>query len=260
MIELLDYSNIWNALSPALQTQLQLEIFQEIDSTNEYALNSTHSCCACLAEYQTEGRGRQGKRWVSPLGSGLCLSLKYRYPAQNFPLEGLNLAFAITVAKVLRALGADEVGVKWPNDIGWKQRKLAGLLLETRISATNYDVVMGIGLNIKMPADIAIDQAWTDLQTVIGRSLSRNAVASLLIEQGMKTLQNYPQTHFTKFKAEWDEFDLLKSKKIQVLMPTKTLVGIASGIDDSGALRLQVGETQLPIYYGEASICVAAPE
>ncbi len=260
MIEILDYSTIWNALSPDLRTQLQLEIFQEIDSTNQCALNSSHPYLACLAEYQTQGRGRQGKRWVSPLGSGLCLSLKYRYSQQHFPLIGLNLALAITVAKVLRGLGAVEVGVKWPNDIGWRQCKLAGLLLETRLSSIGYEVVLGIGLNINMPKDVKIDQAWTDLQTVLGHSVSRNTVASLLIEQGMKMLQNYPQTHFTEFLAEWDAFDLLKSKKIQVIMPTNRLLGIASGIDDSGALRLQVGETQLPIYYGEASICAADPE
>lgn len=258
MIEFLDHAVIWNALSPELRDELYLEIFPELDSTNQYALHrATAPCFACLAEFQTQGRGRQGKRWISPVGSGLCLSLKYCYPTTAFPQVGLNLALALTVAKLLRSLGASEVGVKWPNDIGWKNRKLAGLLLETRLTANRYEVVLGIGLNIQMPETVAIDQAWVDLQTVMGRSISRNTVASLLIEHGMSTLKNYQTTHFTPFLAEWDEFDLLKSKQIQVIMPTTTCIGIALGIDKSGALRLQVGETQQLVYYGEASICLA---
>jgi BirA family biotin operon repressor/biotin-[acetyl-CoA-carboxylase] ligase len=256
MMEFLDYSSIWNALSPALRDQLHLDIFATLDSTNQYALHSPHSCYACLAEYQTQGRGRQGKRWISPMGSGLCLSLKYRYPQPHFSTAGLNLTLALTVAQQIRALGATAVGVKWPNDIGWKQRKLAGLLLETRVTSIGYDVVVGIGLNINLPTDVEIDQAWTDLHTVLGYSVSRNAVASQLIEHGMQTLQNYPLSDMAALPTEWDRFDLLKAKKIQVIMPKATLVGIASGIDSSGALRLQVGDTQVPVYYGEASICM----
>ncbi|MEZ5671506.1 MAG: biotin--[acetyl-CoA-carboxylase] ligase [Thiotrichaceae bacterium] len=255
-MEFLDHQAIWNALPPALRTQLQLKIFTELDSTNQYALDSAQPCLACLAEYQTQGRGRQGKHWLSPPGSGLCLSLKYRYPHAHFSIAGLNVALALTVAKLLQKLGANEVGVKWPNDIIWKQRKLAGLLLETRATTSSYNVVVGIGLNIKMPADIAIDQAWTDLHTVLGGVVSRNQVASLLIAQGMKTLQDYPSSNAATLPTEWDSFDVLKAKKIQVLMPKATLVGIASGIDSSGALRLQVGDTQVPIYYGEASVCM----
>lgn len=258
MTERLDHAAIWDALSPELRNQLCLEIFSELDSTNQYALHrATAPCLACLAEYQTQGRGRQGKRWIAPVGSGLCLSLKYCYPITTFPLVGLNLALALTVAKLLRNLGAAEVGVKWPNDIGWNYRKLAGLLLETRLTTHSYEVVLGIGLNIQMPETVEIDQAWVDLQTVMRRSISRNTVASLLIEHGMDTLKNYPTTHFTPFLAEWDAFDLLKSKQIQVVMPTTTYVGIACGIDESGGLRLQVGETQQIVYYGEASVCLA---
>lgn len=257
MTEFLDHAVIWNDLSPELRNELCLEIFSELDSTNQYALHrTTASCLACLAEFQTQGRGRQGKPWLSPVGSGLCLSLKYCYPAAT-SLVGLNLALALTVAKLLRNLGASGVGVKWPNDIGWKNRKLAGLLLETRLTANRCEVVLGIGLNIQMPETVIIDQAWVDLQTVMGRSISRNTVASLLIEHGMNILKNYPTTHFTPFLPEWDSFDLLKSKQIQVTMPTTTCIGTACGIDESGALRLQVGETQQLIYYGEASICLA---
>lgn len=258
MIEFLDHTTIWNALSSELRSELCLEIFPELDSTNQYALHrATAPCLACLAEYQTQGRGRQGKQWISPVGSGLCLSLKYCYPVAAFPLVGLNLALALTVAKLLRDFGAAEVGVKWPNDIGWNYRKLAGLLLETRLTANSYEVVLGIGLNITMPETVKIDQAWVDLNTVMGHSISRNTVASRLIEHGMNTLKNYPTTHFTPFLAEWDAFDLLKSKQIQVITPTTAYVGIACGIDESGALRLQVGETQQLIYYGEASVCLA---
>jgi len=214
-LELLDHSRILAALSAVNRQRLaHLEIHSVLDSTNRYALEDKRAVpFACLAEYQTAGRGRQGRQWVSPYASGLCLSIKHRYATLNKSLAELNIALAVTVVRVLRNLGAQEVGLKWPNDVLWRGRKLAGLLLETR-HGKDYDIVIGIGINVKMPSidTKAITQPWVDLCTVLGRPVSRNTLAAMLIDQCLQTLVIYPQVGLAAFRHDWHGFDLSYGK------------------------------------------------
>jgi BirA family biotin operon repressor/biotin-[acetyl-CoA-carboxylase] ligase len=243
-IELLEASRIWTELSKNSQQRLaNLDILDSIDSTNSYALSQQNKAVpyACLAEYQTAGRGQHGREWLSPYASGLCLSLKQNYTTLNQPLAGLNIALAVTVARVLRDLGANDIGLKWPNDIIWQGRKLAGLLLESRYANKKYEIVIGIGMNVKMPQiEIeAITQTWVDLYTVLGHPISRNKLAALLIEQCLETLLNYPQLGLEAFMNDWHNFDLSYGKTVTLNIPHKGFItGTAWGINQLGALRV----------------------
>jgi len=255
-IELLEASRIWAELSTNSQQRLaHLDILDSVDSTNSYALAQQNQAVpyACLAEYQTAGRGQHGRQWVSPYASGLCLSLKHRYATLNQPLAGLNIALAITVVRVLRELGASEVGIKWPNDVIWQNRKLAGLLLESRHANKEYEIVIGIGMNIKMPQieTTAITQAWVDLYTVLGHSISRNKLAALLIEQCLETFISYGQLGLVAFMDDWHRFDLSYGKTVTLKIPHKGFVtGTAWGINELGALRVDKQDYA----YGEVSL------
>jgi BirA family biotin operon repressor/biotin-[acetyl-CoA-carboxylase] ligase len=257
-LELLDKSKIFQALSPLAREQLgDFEIVPSIDSTNAYLLNSTQQAGfnLCLAEYQTAGRGRQGKQWISPYASGLCLSVKYRYPHLKQALTGLNLALAISTVKALWKLGATSTRIKWPNDIWWEGRKLAGLLLETRGMSTHQDVVMGIGMNLNLPADMpAVDQPLADLKTILGREISRNLVAAQIINHWVETFLNYPQTGLEAYADDWQAFDLLRGQVVQIHTATEIVTGTAVGIDAAGALLVQVGQGLQRYLYGEVSV------
>ena len=243
-MELLEAAQIWAALSTNNQQHLaHLDILDSVESTNSYAFAQQNKAVpyACLAEYQTAGRGQHGRQWVSPYASGLCLSLKHRYTNLNQPLSGLNIALAVTVARVLLNLGASEVGLKWPNDVIWQGRKLAGLLLESRYYRKEYEIVIGIGMNVKMPQmeTEVITQAWVDLCTVLGHSISRNKLAAMLIEQCLDTLNNYPQLGLVAFLDDWHKFDLSYGKTVTLKIPHKGFVtGTAWGINELGALRV----------------------
>ena len=273
-LELLAASKIWTQIAVEVQQYLKsiesIKIFETIGSTNRYALNHSDLPVPSiyLAEYQTAGRGRQGRQWFSPYASGLCLSLKQYYTHLPQPLTGLTPALAVTVARVLHQLGADEVGIKWPNDILWQGHKLAGLLLETRYE-TGYDVVMGIGINVKMPFldTTTIEQPWVDLTTVLGRPISRNLLAAELIEQCLQTLITYPDTGLSTFQADWHHFDLTYGQIIKLNLPPvtdsffrpnkqqkSTISGIAYGIDEEGALLLKVGDDWQRYKVGEVSL------
>jgi BirA family biotin operon repressor/biotin-[acetyl-CoA-carboxylase] ligase len=221
-LELLEHSRILAALSADNRQRLaQLEIHSVLDSTNRYALEGNRADpYACLAEYQTAGRGRQGRKWVSPYASGISLSIKYRYTTMVDSLAGLNIALAVTVGRVLWDLGAQEVGLKWPNDVLWQGRKLAGLLLESR----GKEVVIGIGLNVKMPSTDdtkTITQPWVDLYTLLGRYFSRNTLAALLIDHCLHTLIIYPQVGLAAFRHDWHRFDLSYGQPVTLKIPQR---------------------------------------
>jgi BirA family biotin operon repressor/biotin-[acetyl-CoA-carboxylase] ligase len=237
---------------------IRLEILPEVDSTNRHALSQPEErgIYVCLAEHQTAGRGRLGRQWVSPRGGGLYLSLKQTYQVNHYPITGLSIAIAVDIVKVLRHLGATAVGIKWPNDIWWQQRKLGGILLESRSSGGQIrDIVIGIGLNVTMPitAMKVIEQAWVDL-TTIGIKVSRNELAALLITEGVRILAEYPQTGLTPWMADWQRFDLLKGQWVTLLTSTDRIGGIAQGIDESGALWLQTSTGLQRYEYGEVSV------
>jgi BirA family biotin operon repressor/biotin-[acetyl-CoA-carboxylase] ligase len=260
--ELLDAQTILEKLPPSIYQQLsKIIILPSIDSTNTYLLNyPSNKPLACLAEYQTQGRGRRGKQWLSPYASGICLSVKYRYSNPNIPLNCLSLALSVSIARFLYTLGIHDVAVKWPNDIWWQGRKLAGLLVETRlINKGCYDIVVGIGLNVRIP-HVDIEQAWIDLQTILPQPVSRNDVASHLIEVILLTMQHYEQHGFHPYLADWQRFDFLRGKKIKLLTTNGTITGQVYGINEHGALLVKVGQTVKPFYSGEVSISYDATD
>ena len=272
-LELLDHASLWAKLPKYTQQQMaHLEIIDVVDSTNHYVLTQTQHPLplVCLAEYQTAGRGQHGRRWISPYARGLCLSIKQHYTQFNYLVSGLGIALAITVARLLRAIGASEIGVKWPNDIIWRNRKLAGLLLETRKQNQLDEIIVGIGINVKMPSKeiTTIEQPWVDLQTVIGQPISRNTLAALLIEHCLQTLISYSQNGLTSFLSDWYHFDLLYGQLVTLEQSSfdgdsKTaetqrnfVIGRACGIDEQGALLLQTGDGKHRYCYGEARVRV----
>jgi BirA family biotin operon repressor/biotin-[acetyl-CoA-carboxylase] ligase len=273
-LELLEVSKIWAQMGCEVQQHLKsiesIKIFETIESTNHYALNHSDLPIPSvyLAEYQTAGRGRQGRQWFSPYASGLCLSIKQHYTCLSQPLTGLTPALVVSVVRVLHQLGASEVGIKWPNDILWQGRKLAGLLLETRYEK-GYDVVIGIGINVKMPFldTPTIEQPWVDLTTILGCPILRNLLAAKLIEQCLQTLIIYPDTGLSTFHGDWHHFDLTYGQIIKLNLPPmtdsflkpnkqkkSTISGIAYGIDEEGALLLKVGNDWQRHKVGEVSL------
>lgn len=261
IVELLDDSRILAILSPVSQQRLvHLDVLDTVDSTNCYAWTQREleGSYACLAEYQWAGRGRQGRQWISPHGSGLCLSIRHPYLSDVplFPLDGLSIALAVAVAQVLLEFGISGIGLKWPNDILWQKRKLAGLLLESNHKKNLREVVVGIGINVKIPVTQKINPDWVDLYTIQGNAtISRNLLAAKLIDQCLETLITYPHKGLTAFMPVWQRLDLLKGQQVTLLQGTQHLIsGIAQGIDEQGALWLKTAQGSQRFVCGEVKI------
>lgn len=159
-----------------------------IDSTNQYLLDrigELKSGDACVAEYQHAGRGRRGRKWFSPFGANLYLSMFWRLEQGPAAAIGLSLVIGIVMAEVLRKLGADKVRVKWPNDLYLQDRKLAGILVElTGKTGDAAQIVIGAGINMAMRRveESVVNQGWITLQEA-GINLDRNTLAAMLIRE-----------------------------------------------------------------------------
>ena len=181
-IQLLDEEQIARQIEHGRVTVLPV-----IDSTNQYLLDrlsELQSGDACVAEYQQAGRGRRGRKWFSPFGSNLYLSMYWRLEQGPAAAIGLSLVIGIVIAEVLQSLGADKVRVKWPNDLYLQDRKLSGILVElTGKTGDAAQIVSGAGINLMMrrvESDV-VNQGWISLQEA-GISIDRNTLAACLIK------------------------------------------------------------------------------
>jgi len=266
-VDLLDRDCILAGLTEAARTALhRLEVHPILDSTNRYLMSGAQahwpSGVVCLAEQQTAGRGRQGRNWLTPFGASLAYSLLWRFTVHPAALSGLSLATGIAVARTLRKVGAAEVGLKWPNDVWWRERKLGGILLESGGASGDFYVVAGIGVNVSLPRQEAaiIDQPWVDLQEIlVGESISRNSLAACLISELLETFLCFEQTGFADLAAEWARFDRVKGCRVCLHLPNATVTGVARGVDATGALLLETADGEIKPYIGgEISLRVEA--
>lgn len=257
-IELLDVDEIKRQSG-----QNAIEVFTEIDSTNQYLmdrLDQLTSGATCLAESQTAGRGRRGRKWISPFGSHLYLSMFWQLEAGIEAAMGLSLATGIATVNALTALGINGAQLKWPNDIYVNNKKLAGILVEMSAQAAGpCQLVVGLGLNIKMPSQMAaeIDQPWTDLSQIGGAGVSRNTLAAHIIMALEQTLALYEQEGLAPFLPRWQELDAFINKPVNLIMGPKTISGIARGVDKQGALLVEQHGVVKPFIGGEISLRLA---
>lgn len=270
-LHLLSQDAILAGLSDVARQRLAaLEIHDEIDSTNAYLLERGRrgmaavdgarlgSAEVCLAERQTAGRGRLGRRWVSPFGRNLYLSILWRYALAPAQLGGLSLACGIAVAQALEGLGVEGVGIKWPNDIHWQRRKLAGLLLEVAGEAQGPSlVVVGVGLNLRLrPTEAAaIDQPWVDLSEVCGEHApERNAAAAALIERLVAILSRYADDGLASSLAAWHSLDTYRGEPVTLLAGEQRVRGVYRGVDAQGNLLLEADGGLHTYAAGEVSL------
>lgn len=230
-----------------------------IDSTNQYLLdrlNELKSGDSCVAEYQQAGRGRRGRKWFSPFGANLYLSMYWRLEQGPAAAIGLSLVIGIVLAEVLQSLGADDVRVKWPNDLYLKDRKLAGILVElTGKTGDAAQIVMGAGINLVMrnvQAD-EINQGWINLQEA-GIAIDRNVLAVQVINELRHSLKIFEQEGLAPFLPRWEKLDNFVHRPVKLIIGDKEIYGTSRGINEQGALLLEQEGVIKPWVGGEISL------
>lgn len=237
-----------------------LDVAWSLDSTNSELLRRKapeRGADVLLAEQQTGGRGRRGRHWASPIAANLYLSVSRQFSGGLARLGGLSLVVGVAVAEALRQAGYDSVGVKWPNDLLARDRKLGGILVEGGGEHGGpVRAVIGIGLNVRMPDATAegIEQAWTDLATLGGSTPSRNAVAASVLEALLPALDIFDADGLPPFLARYAALDVLAGRAVTVHGPQGDEHGIAEGLGDDGALQVRVGTEHRRVHAGDVSV------
>ncbi|AKE93633.1 bifunctional biotin--[acetyl-CoA-carboxylase] synthetase/biotin operon repressor [Cronobacter sakazakii] len=253
-IQLLNESFIHSHIKSGSVTVLPV-----IDSTNQYLLDrlsELESGDACIAEYQQAGRGRRGRKWFSPFGANLYLSMYWRLEQGPAAAIGLSLVIGIVMAEVLHELGAGQVRVKWPNDLYLHDRKLAGILVElTGKTGDAAQIVIGAGINLAMrqvESDI-VNQGWINLQEA-GIKVDRNELAVRLIEKLRASLREFEQEGLAPFLSRWEKLDNFIHRQVKLIIGDREIYGISRGIDNQGALLLEQNGVIKPWMCGEISL------
>lgn len=253
-IQLLDEAKIHSMLPAG-----RVNVLPVIDSTNQYLLDrigELSSGDACVAEYQQAGRGRRGRKWFSPFGSNLYLSMYWKLDQGPAAAMGLSLVIGIVMAEVLQRLGAEDVRVKWPNDLYLKDRKLAGILVElTGKTGDAAQLVIGAGINLRMrePEADTINQGWINLQEA-GVNIDRNELTATLLKELRPALLHFEKEGLAPFITRWRGLDNFLDRPVKLLIGDQEIHGIERGIDQQGALLLEQEGIIKPYIGGEISL------
>lgn len=224
--------------------------FRTTDSTNDRARElagaGAPSGTVVTADEQTAGRGRYGRTWEAPAGSALLYSAVLRPPASEHSL--LPLLTAVATAEAIESVSPHECGIKWPNDVWIDERKVGGILIESR--AAEWAVV-GIGVNVSIsPDDFPGDLRWP--ATSVGSGASVERVLRALND----SLTEWLAAETTSLLDAYRPRDALNGRPIQWSRSPgePPIPGTAAGVDDDGNLLLAAPDELVAVSSGEVQI------
>ncbi len=267
-LELLDAAAIQQDLHADVNLE-SLDVFSVTDSTSDRLRSmpppDPGKMRVALAEYQAGGRGRRGREWLSPYGSGLCLSVNWSFVVVPANLPALSLASGVAVARVLGELDLDGLGLKWPNDIVVAGGKLGGLLVDVRgESGGPISVIIGAGINFdvskKLRSDLSSGDSLPPIglrQLAAGKPVSRNTIAANIISEQYAMLTAFARAGFAPFADEWRRYDCMRGRQVTVRIGSEVLSGAAAGIGADGVLLLNENGQTREIVSGEVTLRLA---
>ncbi|MBU3695038.1 MAG: biotin--[acetyl-CoA-carboxylase] ligase [Rhodocyclaceae bacterium] len=264
-----------DALAADLQgSGLHIDLVDHSRSTSADLLaqaDTLHTGHVRSAEWQTAGRGRQGRRWLAQPAQGLTFSLLWRFDGGVQALAGLSLAVAVAVARACRDCGVDAVRVKWPNDLLLHHsphpdhdpqaqphppdRKLGGVLVDVQGDALGPSVaVIGVGLNVHAaPADAG--QPVAALADGATTPLTRHRVLVAALRHLAAAIRSFEANGFAAFRDDWQALHAWHLRTVEVLHADGARTqGVAAGIDADGALLLETPAGRQRILSGDVSL------
>jgi BirA family biotin operon repressor/biotin-[acetyl-CoA-carboxylase] ligase len=228
--------------------ELDILCLREVDSTNDEAERQLSSGRATpfvvLACQQTLGRGRLGRVWHSADNGNLYASFVFRPHLEPGRMQPFTLWMGVNICELVANFCLLEPGIKWPNDLYFKGRKLGGMLTEARIDSDQIrDLVFGLGLNVnsplaKLPDDLA--PLATSLADCTGHPLDFNRLTAAIIGRVLSAYEQFIEDGYRgSFADLWNRFDLLRGQPVTLVQSSQRITGVASGIDDEGSLLIR---------------------
>lgn len=241
--------------------RFHIEVLDACESTSTRLLDLAQagapSGSVVVCERQTAGRGRRGRAWLSAPGASLTFSLLKRFAPGARPLAGLSLAVGAAVAHALEDMGATGIGLKWPNDILVADAKLGGILVETITERGAQLAVIGIGLNVQLPKELAatIPAETADLLSAMPAVPSRNLILARLLARLDTALSAFVRAGFAGCVEAWLARHAYAGRAVRILADgVPPVEGCCHGVDADGALLLETGTGIRRILSGEVSL------
>jgi BirA family biotin operon repressor/biotin-[acetyl-CoA-carboxylase] ligase len=241
----LDVASIQQGLG-VVRIGAQLHYFLEIGSTNSHARELAEGGAAegtvVVAESQSQGRGRLGRRWESPAFKNLYLSILLRPKLLPAHAAQITLMAAVALADVVDSYVPGQAAIKWPNDILIGKRKLAGILTEASCDADRvHYVILGVGINLNYASDAMpeeIRRRATSLLEVTGKPVQRESFLQGLLQGIERCYGELEQAGFAALAPRWQKYFAWRGRRVRVELLDQVTIGTAKGIDRDGALVL----------------------
>lgn len=251
----LSASGIKSLLDPFWEA-MEVEVHDRLDSTNRRAKEGDRKPRLILAREQTAGRGRRGRDFFSPKGSGLYLSLAFPWQGEGNPQLLTTLA-AVASARVLDRFFSTRIGIKWVNDLYWKKRKVGGILTEAVTdleSASETLIVLGVGLNLFPPEGGFPPELVHRAGALADRPIPLNwsLLAACLVNEVGRLIMDLPS------RAYLDDYRSRCFHLGQEVVLSDGERVLAQAISDEGGLVVRQGNREWELFSGEVSL-VAEP-
>ena len=235
--------------------------FDTIDSTNikaqELAEKGYPSGTLVVADKQESGKGRRGRSWVSPSGTGIFMTLMIKPDINPNNASMLTLVAALAVAKAITSVTGEKAMIKWPNDIVVNGKKVCGILTEmnAQFDYINH-IVIGIGINVhneSFPGELQ-DHAGS-LLLECGKRVHRADLIEAFLEEFERLYAIYLQTEdLSALQEEYDQLLVNRGRQVRVLDPKEPFEGKAMGITKKGELIVDTWESRKLVSSGEVSV------
>ena len=238
---------IWEAVVGQLPG-FSIEILPEIDSSNTELMRRAragrHEPILLVAERQTAGRGRQGRTWAGELGDALTFSIGLPYQPSNW--SGLSLSVGLSLAESL----GPEVQLKWPNDLWCHQRKLGGILVEAASQGGQSYVVVGVGLNIRLPVERNLRTPAASIDEFC-EGVNAPAALERITQPLIASLLKFETDGFAQLQARFNARDAIKGLEVT---SSDGHQGKCEGVDSDGVLQIQTPQGLVKINSSEVSV------
>lgn len=206
-----------------------------------------------IGDYQSQGKGRHNKTWVTPLGQSVALSIGHAFDCGLSEISGLNIAIGVAILKTIEQFGSKGVGLKWPNDVMGKNGKIAGILIEASGNNKSCFVVIGIGLNWNVRQSI-LDKVDRECMNVGLKGVTRTQFLAALIVNVHQLIQDFSQRKLKNMLPIWNKHDCYTGKMINIIQENKAKPAKYIGINPQGYLSVEIqGQTKL-LASGEVTI------
>jgi len=238
----------------------QIFVFDELSSSNQWLLDNLRLLNAgemlCIADSQTSGRGRAARDWHSPAASNIYMSFTIT-TSEIAGIASISLVIGLALVRSLSRMGVNDLALKWPNDVLLGSKKLAGVLIETKKYNDRIVLVVGIGINVDMPAEISFQSelGWADLSAAGLSVADRNDIVAQVYAECEQVVNQFMKKGFSSFRDEWESYDAFMDKGVSVINNNEVFCeGVESGLDDSGRLLIKTDAGVKPVHSGDVSL------